>query len=120
PPVPAYPPRQALTIPANPPKSAAINQNRPQEPDDPTPRKSRLNVSERKGFDCVEELEELVAVTARKEVEPQCKCLTELDPRCPKLLERQTKPDRARNAAQASEFDLRKDTVFENGPKDVD
>jgi hypothetical protein len=42
--VPAYPPRQALTIPANPQKPAAINQNRPREPDDPTPRKSRLTI----------------------------------------------------------------------------
>ncbi|MGB0097781.1 MAG: hypothetical protein WBP81_35240 [Solirubrobacteraceae bacterium] len=65
-------------------------------------------------------MEQLVAITRGKEVEPQCKGLAELYPRCTEFLEREAEPDGSRQPATSRELELRQNTVFENGPKDLD
>jgi hypothetical protein len=65
-------------------------------------------------------LEQLVAVTRGKEVEPQRKRLAELYPRRAEFLKRDTQPDGSRPRAKARELELRQNTVSESGPKDLD
>ncbi len=52
-----------------------------------------LRVGERR--DLVEQLEHLVAIRGRQQVEPQREHLAQLDPSAPEALERQAGPDRA-------------------------
>ena len=73
----------------------------------------------RERLDLVEQLEELVAVGGRQQVEPHRQHLAELDPGAAELLEREAHPDRAGSGSSAAGTAAREDEVAAEDADDL-